>query len=110
MTLLLALLYPIAVQYNREVWPLWVQRHLGLAVFPAWLRFICSVVAFFALLVDVAANYTELALLTWDWPRKGEHTFSTRLLRLRYDTGPRAQVYAVVIRCLNFFAPDGKHV
>jgi hypothetical protein len=92
-TLLLAILYPIAVQYERG----------------GWWRLLAPVTVL-ALLIDVVANYTELALLTWDFPRKGEYTFSTRLLRLRYDTGATGAWCREVIRYLNFFAPNGKHV
>jgi hypothetical protein len=86
-------LYPLAVQFERG----------------GWWRLLAPV-TLFALLIDVIANYTELALLTWDFPRKGELTFSTRLLRLRHDTGHMQYAYSNVIDYLNFFAPNGKHV
>lgn len=93
MTLLLALLYPLAVQFERGgLWRL------------------LAPVTVFALLIDVVANYTELALLTWDFPQKGEHTFSTRLLRLRYNDDFTGQWCRAVIAYLNYFAPNGKHV
>lgn len=93
MTILLAVLYPLAVQFERG----------------GWWRLLAPITVF-TLLIDVIANYTELALLTWDFPRKGEHTFSTRLLRLRYTYGWRGTVYHAVIAYLNYFAPNGKHV
>lgn len=93
MSLLLALLYPIAIQYERGGW--W------LAVAP---------ITILALVVDVLVNYTELALLTWDWPRRGEWTFSTRLGRLvRYDDW-RGDVARVVAFWLDRLAPSGRHV
>ena len=93
MTVLLALLYPLAIQYERGgVW---------LVVLP---------ITFIALLIDVAANYTELALVTWDFPRKGEHTFSQRLYRLVRTPGWRREVCIPVANVLNWIAPDGQHI
>lgn len=91
MTILLALLYPIAVQYDRGGW--W--RLLAPVTFPA-------------LVIDVIANYTELALITWDFPAKGEWTFSTRLKRLQYYTGWRGSFARVARDYCNFF--DAGHV
>jgi hypothetical protein len=69
-SLFLMILYPIAIQGLRG--GLW--RVLLPLTVVAWV-------------VDVVANYTELALLTWDFPRKGEHTFSTRCERLITQQG-----------------------
>lgn len=91
MSLILALLYPIAVQYERGGW--WR------LVFP---------VTLVALIIDVWCNYTELALITWDWPAKREYTFSTRLLRLRYYSGWRGWFARKVAKYLNYF--DANHV
>jgi hypothetical protein len=91
-TLLLALLYPIAVQYERG----------------GWWRLVAPVTVL-ALLIDVIATHTELALIC-GWPRKGEWTFSTCLLRLRYRGDLVGRLCRGVIVYLNFFAPNGKHV
>lgn len=93
MSILLALLYPIAVQYERGgMWRL------------------LAPVTCFALVIDVIANYTELALLTWDFPKKNEFTFSTRLKRLKFDYGWRGKLAQPIVAYLNYFDPTGKHV
>lgn len=93
MTLLLWILYPIAIQFERRGW--WY------CVLP---------VTIFALIVDVIANYTELALLTWDFPRRNEWTFSQRLSRLRYNEDWRGTVARYLVRVLDAIAPSGKHI
>ena len=90
MTLLLALLYPLAIQIERG----------------GWWRCVAPVTVL-ALLIDVAANHTELALLLWEWPRRGEWTFSTRLERLVLTTGWRGRVACGIARVLNWLAPPG---
>ena len=91
MTILLAIFYPIAVQAERGGW---------------WL--IVTPITFIALILDVVANYTELALITWDFPANGEWTFSTRLKRLQYYTGWRGSFARVCRDYCNFF--DAGHV
>ena len=86
MTILLAMLYPIAVQYERGGW--W--RLLAPATF-------------LTLFIDVIANYTELALITWDFPTKNECTFSTRVQRLQYYAGWRGSFARAVKAYCNFF-------
>lgn len=88
MSLILALLYPIAIQVERGGW---------------WN--LLAPVTLLALVIDVIANYTELALLTWDWPRAGEWTFSTRVKRLQYDSGWRGRVGRLVKDYCDFFWP-----
>ena len=93
MTILLALLYPIAVQYDRGGrWRLLAPLTL------------------LTIGVNMLANYTELALLTWDFPQPGEHTFSQRLKRLVRDDGWRGVLARGIAEVLNYFAPDGRHV
>ena len=89
MSLLLFLIYPLAVQYGRGGW--WR------AVAPLTLA---------ALLLDVAANYTELVLLTLDWPQSGEYTFSKRLRRLVLDTGWRGFIAEHIKAYLNTYDPN----
>ena len=93
MTILLALLYPIAIQVERGGW---------------WR--VLAPVTLVALVIDVIANYTELALLTWDWPAPGEYTFSTRVKRLQYYPGWRGFVARCARWYTNFFDPQGDHV
>ena len=93
MSILLLILYPFAIQIERGgLWRLLLP------------------VTLLALIVDVVANYTELALLTWDWPAKGEWTFSTRLVRLQYYSGWRGYFARCVVNYTDFFDPDGKHI
>ena len=93
MSLLLALLYPLAIQYERGGW---------------WQ--LVAPVTLFALVLDVAANYTELALLLWDRPQYGEWTFSQRLKRLNKNSGWRGMVCRSVTVYLDYFDPHGRHI
>jgi hypothetical protein len=93
MTLLLALLYPIAIQIERGGW---------------WR--ILAPVTILALIVDLLANFTELSLAMWEYPRRGEWTFSTRLERLIREQGWRSDIARFVSRILNYIAPSGKHI
>ena len=93
LTILLWLLYTPAIQYQRG--GLW---HI-LAPF-----------AILAFVVDVLANYTELALLTWDFPRSGEYTFSNRLYRLQGNEDWRGKPARYIVRVLNAIAPSGLHI
>jgi hypothetical protein len=88
MTLILLLLYPLAVQYERGgYWRL---------LFP---------VTFCTLIIDVVANWTELSLAFWEFPRYGEWTFSTRLERLIHGYGWRSDVARFVAHQLNAIYP-----
>lgn len=93
LTLLLTLIYPITIQYERGG----IFKIFYIAVIPA-------------LLIDVLANYTELSLVFWELPRKGEWTFSTRLIRLQYRTDWRGNFARPIARVLNYIAPSGKHI
>lgn len=60
-----------------------------------------------AITLDIILNYTLLALLTWDFPRKGEWTFSQRLSRLNRQDGVRAKVCRWLTETLlNPYDPD----
>lgn len=86
-------LYFISIQYERGgFWKL---------LFP---------IAIIAFVIDVVLNYTELALLTLEIPRKGETTFSRRLARLRYNTDWRGSFARYITTCLDAIAPSGKHI
>ena len=86
MFIILLLLYPIAIQYQRG----------GL-----WL--IVSPITVIAGLVDVYCNYTELALLTWDFPKAKEYTFSERCNRLITQTNWAGKVGRATQAYCNFF-------
>lgn len=93
LTLMLWLLYTPAIQYQRGGF---------------WLLFAPFAIA--AFLVDVLANYTELALLMWDFPRPGEYTFSNRLYRLQSNQDWRGVPARYIVRVLNAIAPSGIHI
>ena len=85
-SLITLLLYPLAIQYEVRGWSIkWFYYFVGI--------------------LDVIANYTELALLTWDMPVKGEYTFSKRLRRLQYGNVWQRFVARIVIPYLNYFQP-----
>lgn len=86
MSLILLLFAPVALQYERgHQW-----------LFPFALVFF---------VLDVIANYTELALLTWDFPRAHEYTFSKRLTRLKSLPGIRGDACWLVSDYLNYISP-----
>jgi len=86
MSLLLLLLYPIAVQYERG--------GLWRVFFP---------ITLVTLVIDVIANYTELALLTWDFPQEGEYTFSDRLVRLKHNGDWRGVIARMAVGYCDIF-------
>jgi hypothetical protein len=84
LSILLLILYPLAIQYEVRKWPI---RYLYYAVG----------------IIDIIANYTELALFTLDRPRAGEYTFSQRLRRLQYGNRYNRLWARTIIPYLNFF-------
>jgi hypothetical protein len=92
-TALLFICYAIYIQYERG--GLWN---------------VCRLVVVVGYFVDVLANFTELALLTWDFPRWGEWTFSQRLPRLIRQTGWRSTLARSIARVLDWLAPSGRHI
>lgn len=52
------------------------------ALFAIWARTDNKAFTAIAFVLDVLFNYTSFALLTLDFPRRGEYTFSKRLRRL----------------------------
>jgi len=63
-----------------------------------------------ALPVDIILNFTELALVTLDFPKRSEWTFSTRLFRLQYNTDWRGDMARYFVKVLNAIAPSGLHI
>lgn len=85
---LLGMLFPLAIQYKRGGWFLPFMLLAGVL-----------------LVFDVLLNFTSLALLTLDVPRKGEWTFSQRLSRLIHRTDWRGNIARRVAAYLNRFDP-----
>jgi len=86
MFIVLALFYPLAIQYQRG-------GH--------W-----RILAPFTLLtalIDIYCNYTELALLTWDYPKDSERTFSNRCKRLIHQEGWAGFLGRLTQKYCNFF-------
>ena len=90
---LLAVLYPLAVQYERGgLWRILLPLYVGAGL--------CSAIA----------NNTVAIVLLWDLPRKGEVTLSQRLERLVFDTGWRGKIARTIARYTNLFDPTGAHI
>lgn len=92
MSILLALLYPIAIQVERG----------------GWWRLVAPV-TLLALAIDVVANFTDLALV-FGWPKHGEWTFSQRLRRLSLIQNWRGDLARHCIWYTNYFDPQHDHV
>lgn len=75
-----------------------------------WLWILAAPAVGVAIALDVALNYSLLALLTFDFPRKGEWTFSQRLSRLIHGGGWREKVARKVAAILDPFDPQGFHI
>lgn len=92
-SLITLLLFPLAIQYERGgywklLWPLYLTTAI----------------------LDVTANYTELALITYDWPKAGEVTFSLRIPRLLLVGGWISSAVYWCARYLNYFSPGHNHI
>jgi hypothetical protein len=86
--------YVIGIKYERGGW--W--RLLLLVAGPA-------------AVLDIILNYTVLALLTLDFPRPGEYTFSKRVERLVLDEGWRGEfAFWIAVKLLDPYDPDGFHI
>ena len=90
---LLALVYPIAIQYERG----------------GWWRLLYPVTAL-ALLVDVWLNWTTFSLYLWSAPGKREYTLSQHLERLVFDRGWRGFLARGVARYTNRWDPSPPHI
>lgn len=91
--LLLAMAYPVVIQYERGGW--WK------LLMPFTL---------IAAIVDVWLNFTTFALLMWSSPGKKEITFSQHLERLVFDPGLRGKVARLIARFTNRFDPTPPHI
>jgi len=92
LTAFTAVAYPVAIQYKRRGL-FWLLAPLGLLV---WL-------------IDVLANYTELAIV-FGWPEDGDHTISARVRRMRTSPLESRRALAELLQVyLDACEPDGKH-
>lgn len=91
--LLLAAVYPIAIQYERG----------------GWWRLLLPLTAAVALL-DVWLNWTTFSLYLASAPRKREYTLSQHLERLVLDPGWRGYVARAGARFTNRFDPTPPHI
>lgn len=104
---------------------------LGLAILlavvlsPAWLLVLYAVViqyergglwrmlvpfAAVAAVLDGLLAHTYFALLVWDYPRRGEWTFSQQLGRLVTRSDWRGRGARDVAAVLDWLAPSGRHI
>lgn len=98
------------------LWPLYVfcmamlrAKQEGKTTVVAWTLAFPLVIS--AVALDVLLNYTLFALLTWDFPKAGEYTFSQRLERLARGDGWRAKVAKwLAMSLLDPYDPSGKHI
>lgn len=91
--LLLALSYPVAIQYERG----------------GWWRLLLPFTALTAL-VDVWLNWTTFSLYLWSAPARREYTLSQHLERLVFDAGLRGIAARAIARYTNRFDPTPPHI
>lgn len=87
--LVLALRYPLAIQYERG--GLWR---------------VLSFLALRAGLLDIYLNYTTFTVLFLELPKNGEYTLSKRCARLVHDNGWRGSAARLIARYTNRFDKD----
>lgn len=95
LTTLSALGYPAVIQFKRGGWRKWV----------------CAIPACVVFVLDIVANYTELAWAL-GWPREKEYSISRRVRRMIADENelpPRRELARMVQVYLDAFEKDGKH-
>lgn len=90
---LLALIFPLAIQYEKG---------------GNW-RWLLPLYATAALL-SVLVNFTWLSLLCWEMPRKREITTSQRCERLVFEPGWRGALARMIARYTNRFDPTPPHI
>jgi len=92
LTVITALAYPVGIQFKRGgVW-------MALAPFAALIW-----------LIDVIANYTEVALV-FDWPERGDYTITARVRRMKSSPLESRRELAKLMQIyLDACEPDGRH-
>jgi len=92
LTALTALAYPAAIQFKRG---------------GAWV--VLAPFAAFVWLIDVIANYTEVALV-FDWPERGDYTITARVRRMKSSPLESRRELAKLMQIyLDACEPDGRH-
>ena len=90
------------------LWPLYI---VGIQYERKGIFYLVLPITIIAGILDIILNYTELAILTLDFPRKGEYTFSMRLERLVDRTDWRGNFARFVKKyMLDWADPDGVHI
>ena len=90
---------------------MWLLYAVGIQALRGGLWRVLMPVTFVAALLDVILNYTLFAVMTLDWPRRGELMFSQRLNRLTTNhdwRGTAARWTAKYL--LDWVAPGGQHI
>lgn len=98
------------------LWPMYVftmamlrAHEAGQVSLVAWI--LSAPIMVMALLWDCVLNYTIFAVLTWDFPKWKEFTFSQRLNRLvKCDNWRRPVALWVAVQLLDPYDPSGKHI
>lgn len=104
LALVLQILFVLYV-FSMNVQRVWLNGQMT-----KWHWVFCGFWIVLAIVLDVLLNYTVLAVLTLDFPREKEYTFSKRLERLVRQPGPIASVCRFVAFILNPFDLTGKHI
>lgn len=96
LTLLVALLYPLVIQFKRG----------------GWRKAVCAIPALVVFVLDIIANYTELSWV-WGKPLPREYSISRRVRRmalgLHGETVAQVQLARAVQTFLDSAEQDGKH-
>ncbi len=83
---------------------MWIKRGVESGQWTGWRKWVAYAVGYTILipgyLYDVLYNYTWGSLMFWQFPRKGEPTFTARLKRTVFDNGWRGTVARFVCRYL----------
>lgn len=91
--LLLTVVYPLGIQYERG----------------GWFRVLLPFYALAAVL-SVTVNVTWFSLVVWELPRKGEITTSQRCERLVFSSGWPGVLARSIARYTNLFDPTPPHI
>ena len=90
------------------LWPLYL---IGIQYERKGVFYLLLPITLIAAIIDIILNYTELALITMDFPKSGEYTFSMRLERLVDRDDWRGTISRFIkVHMLDWADPDGVHI